>query len=967
MIDQVQEVKDRSDIVEIVSSYLTLKKAGTNYKANCPFHNEKSPSFMISPERQTFKCFGCFPAGQLIETSDGFREIQNIQSGDFVYTSNAQKQKVVLAFERQYQGDLYEISTRMVTQPVFITGDHNVYAIKTKNCKQKSRESRICQRNCHQNCPTKFFDDYKIEKVQARALKVNDYLLYPVKNFNLEKAKTLDLIEYTGATLKRGLKPREFKSIIKISEKFARLAGLYIAEGSNHRAYIRFSFGGHENHLAVEVTKLIKVIFGLDSAIHVRKGGKNGIEVTCCNSLLSRIFVELFGNGSQNKKIPRFFFSHTKIILQSLIGGIIDGDGTISKDQKKSRGGRISIGVVSHELVHQIKDILLTWGIKPSINFRSAYISNTGVNHRPSWKVNWYEQVNANYSDILEIDGIKYWLLPIRSIKQTAFDGPVYNLNIDKDHSYLTPSFMVANCGEGGDVITFIEKIEGLDFYNALKLLAEKAGVQLKTDTVKFGEHEFKADRKTRLFEINEWTKKVYHKVLTDHPKAEKAREYLKKRGLGKKTIEEFEIGYAPASWDFLLRFLVSKKYTEEEIVAAGVAIKAEKGKVYDRFRGRITFPISNIMGNTIAFTSRILEDDGQSAKYINSSESPIYVKGKTIYGLDKAKMVIKEQDAVVMVEGQMDVIACHQAGFKNTVATSGTALTLEQLQILSRYSSVITLSFDGDVAGQTAMKRAIRIAMQNDITTKIIALSKEYKDPDEAIKKDPRLWEEAIKKASPSLKYWIDNLVSQYPDLSIEDKKKIAKEILPVIKITASALEKEHYIRYLSGKLLVSEASLVEALGKTKQDNEFHNTASATSASPKKEQLTPFERIIGLIWADENLISLAKDILADFKTEDARYLSILTMIQTRDFDRNKVKPELAMFLNQVSLSSLENLDINDKELINSEFNYLISRFKSDQREHLRERFAREIQQAEERGDKEAIKKLLSEFSNLIK
>ncbi len=395
-------------------------------------------------------------------------------------------------------------------------------------------------------------------------------------------------------------------------------------------------------------------------------------------------------------------------------------------------------------------------------------------------------------------------------------------------HNEKTPSLMISQerqsfkcfgCGEGGDVITFIEKIEGLDFYNSLKLLAERVGVELKTNSIKFGDHEFKADQKTRLFEINEWAKKVYHKILVDHPKAEKARDYLKKRGLSKKTIEEFEIGYAPNSWDFLLRFLLNKKYSEEEIVAAGVGIKAERGKVYDRFRGRIIFPINNIMGNTIAFTSRILEDDGKSAKYINSAESAIYIKGKTIYGLDRAKMAIKEKDLAVLVEGQMDVIACHQAGFNNTVATSGTALTLDQLQILSRYTSTIALSFDGDNAGQTAMKRAIRIALQNDISTKIIYLPKEFKDPDEAIKSDAKIWAEAVKKAKPSLQYWIDSLISAAPEMSVDDKKKIAKEILPAIKIAASAIEKEHYIRYLAGKLLISEQSLIAALEKTKED----------------------------------------------------------------------------------------------------------------------------------------------------
>lgn len=966
MIDQVTEVKDRSDIVEIVSSYLTLKKAGTNLKACCPFHHEKSPSMMISPERQTFKCFGCFPAGQLVETKDGFKEIQTITPGEMVYTSNARLRRVNLVFEREYSGSLFEVSTRMITQPILITGDHNVYVIRTKNCKQKSRESRICQRNCEQRCPTQFFTDYKLEKAKASTLKINDYLLYPLKNNEMPKSKSVNLIEYTGATLKRGKKPRLFNSAIEISEKFARLSGLYIAEGSSHRAYIRFSFGNHEKHFATEVVALIKGIFGLESSIHERAGNKTGIEVTCCNSLLSRIFIELFGKGARNKRIPQFFFGQNQKVLESLLGGIVDGDGTISKDQKKCRGGRVAVKVISHSLVHQIKDILLSWDIRPSINYSPSYISKTGVNHREAWCVNWYEQVGANYSDILEINNVKYWLLSIREIKESIFEGLVYNLNVEDDHSYLTPSFMVANCGEGGDVITFIEKIEGLDFFNALKLLADKAGIELKDNSVKFGANEHKADKKTKMFEINEWTKKVYHQILVNHPKAEKAREYLNKRGMSDETIETFEIGYAPVSWDFLLRFLLNKKYTETEIVEAGVAIKSERGKVFDRFRGRIIFPIGNIMGNTTAFTSRILEDDGQSAKYINSSESPIYTKGKTIYALDKAKLPIKEADLAILVEGQMDVIACHQAGYKNVVATSGTALTLDQLVILNRYASVIAMCFDSDEAGQTAMKRAIRIAMQNDITTKIISMPKPFKDPDEAIKADPTNWPKAVKAAKPSLQYWIDRLLEKAPDPTVDDKKKIAKEILPIIKITSSEIEKEHYIKYLSEKIFISEKAIIESLEKSKADKEFSPNRSVNISEKREEKtLTALEKILGIIWANHSYATLAQDVTQNI--DEPKYSAFIEMIKKGEIAVEKIPPALGTQLDQLSVKTMADFNSSDEDVLKNEFNFLIGRLRSDAREDLRENFARKIREAEESGDKELVRKLLSEFSTLIK
>ena len=546
-------------------------------------------------------------------------------------------------------------------------------------------------------------------------------------------------------------------------------------------------------------------------------------------------------------------------------------------------------------------------------------------------------------------------------------------------HSEKTPSFMINperqtfkcfGCSEGGDVITFVEKMEGLDFYNALKLLAEKAGVTLKSNSVQYGDKNHSADKKTRLFEINEWAAKVYNKILTGHPKAELARKYLELRGLSAETITNFNIGYAPDSWDFILRFLISKKYTEAEAVYAGVAIKNERGKIYDRFRGRIVFPISNPMGAIVAFTARILEIPGKSAdtgaKYLNSSESAIYTKGKVIYGLDRAKMAIKEADLAIIVEGNMDVIACHQAGFKNVVATSGTALTLDQLKILARYASEVALCFDTDAAGQTAMKRAVRIALSNDISTKIISTAP-FKDADEAIKADPKNWSGMVAEARPSLEYWIDQLAAQNPKLEIDDKKKIAKEILPVIKITLSDIEKEHYIKHLSGVLSVSEQSLIDALAKSKSETEFSRKnppAGGDVVVVKPDKLTLKEKILGFIWAEPELI---KKLPADFIFADTKFAPLNSMIKDDKIEREKIPPELAIILDNLAFSTFKNLDPNEEEIIEAEFLFLIGRLKSDQKEGIKEEYAKKISEAEKSGDKAGLKKLLDEFTSLIK
>lgn len=541
-------------------------------------------------------------------------------------------------------------------------------------------------------------------------------------------------------------------------------------------------------------------------------------------------------------------------------------------------------------------------------------------------------------------------------------------------HNEKSASFMVSperqsfkcfGCGEGGDIFTFIEKMEGVDFYNALKILADKAGVKLRKDSVQYGDKNFKADQKTHLYEINDWAKKVYHKILIDHPKAEKARRYVEQRGMSPETIEDFEIGYAPDSWDLLVKFLRNKGYSDNEIVQSGVAIKSEKGGIYDRFRGRIIFPINNIMGTTIAFTSRILESGGKNenqAKYINSSESPIYIKGKTLYGLDKAKLHIKEKDLAVFVEGNMDVIACHQAGFKNVVATSGTAFTEEQLKILSRYSQEVAFSFDNDEAGETAMKKAIKMALTNDASAKIIALPAPYKDPDEAIKSDPKNWKKAVSSARSGLEYWIDLLIRKNPELDVLTKKKIAREILPVIKTIYSEIEKEYYIKYLSKKLSISEKALVSVLEKTK--------ASEPPKQPEAQEmpvlkLSVLEQILGIIWYKPELLNTVSNQLNNAVNDKTS--EFIKMIQDNKIEEDKIKPIEEQILNQYSMVVGQNIDFSDQDATKSELVFLLARYRSDAKDHLKLEFAKKIQEAEAAGDTAKIKNLLQEFSNLIK
>ncbi|MFA5157643.1 MAG: DNA primase [Patescibacteria group bacterium] len=535
-------------------------------------------------------------------------------------------------------------------------------------------------------------------------------------------------------------------------------------------------------------------------------------------------------------------------------------------------------------------------------------------------------------------------------------------------HNEKTPSFMVSaerqtfkcfGCGKGGDAFTFIEEIEGMDFYDSLKLLAGKVGVELKhKENLTYSGKTIAPTEKSRIFEINELASKLYHKILTDHPKAEHARKYLKNRGIDEKTIENWNLGYAPRSWDLLIKFISVKGFNEKEIFKAGLLVLGEKGRYWDRFRGRIMFPIYNISGQVVAFTGRILEDDPKAAKYVNSAESPIYTKGKTIYGLDRARIDIRSQGKSIMVEGQMDVIAAHEAGFHNVVAVSGTALTMDQLAILARYSPDIIFAFDSDTAGKTALKRAITLSLQNDINAKVLTLTG-FKDPDEAIKSDPKNFEIAVKNAKPGLQWWIDGLILELGD-DVSAKKKISKEILPVIKIASNEIEKEYYIKYLAKKLALSEQTITEQLGKTKS-----NSAQQKDYSEQKiADLSSEQKLAGLLWHQPKLSArIPQGLNPEFQDQTT---SELFLAIRKNLDIKNLPVDLKNKLDLYDISATKDLDFQEEMILEREFDALIRDFTDKRKEKIKDDYAKKIAEAESDGNREKLKILMKELQSAI-
>lgn len=389
-------------------------------------------------------------------------------------------------------------------------------------------------------------------------------------------------------------------------------------------------------------------------------------------------------------------------------------------------------------------------------------------------------------------------------------------------HNEKTPSFMISpdkqiwhcfGCGKGGDLISFVMEMEGLDFLEALKLLAPRAGVVLDKNDFS------KSSKKDLLLEILNLSKKYFHLILMSgqdkNQKVAEIREYLSKRGLDDEGIKNWQIGYSLDNYDDLLNFLRNKKISDNDILLSGMAYKNDRGKLFNRFRDRIMFPINDVNGRTVAFTARInpnVKDDKGLGKYINSPQSDIYDKSKILFALDRAKMKIKEKDEIVLVEGQMDAISAHEKGFSNVVAVSGTALTLDQLNLIKRYTKNIVLAFDQDSAGEGATDRGISEALKMGFNLKIANL-KEGKDPDEIIKDNPDNFATALKEAQNIIEYY---MIREFKEIDIDDiyqKNKAVSKVLNVIAKLYNKIEQDFWLKELGQKAKVDELFLREEL----------------------------------------------------------------------------------------------------------------------------------------------------------
>ncbi len=393
-------------------------------------------------------------------------------------------------------------------------------------------------------------------------------------------------------------------------------------------------------------------------------------------------------------------------------------------------------------------------------------------------------------------------------------------------HAEKTPSFHVSvdkqiwhcfGCNEGGDCFSFVMRMEGMDFPEALMHLGKKVGVEVARYSAT------ETNEKRRLTDANELAAKFFRKVLTDSTAGAAARDYLAKRGIPEALAERFGLGFAADAWDSLTAFLGSRGFQPLEQEKAGLVLRRKDGSgVYDRFRNRLMIPLCDQHGNVIGFTGRVMPNDSTTpslhdsttAKYMNSPETAIYHKGRTLYGLHLAKQAIKREGRVVIVEGNLDVVASHKAGVENVVGSSGTALTEDQLALLKRFTTTIVFSFDADAAGFKAAQRGIALARRGGFDVRVAVLPADAgKDPDDAVQKNPELWRAACAKTVPIMQYYIDRAVTGRDLSNVDDKRAVAALLLPELSQITDVIEREHWLQTVSDLLRTDMDVLRKAL----------------------------------------------------------------------------------------------------------------------------------------------------------
>jgi len=557
-------------------------------------------------------------------------------------------------------------------------------------------------------------------------------------------------------------------------------------------------------------------------------------------------------------------------------------------------------------------------------------------------------------------------------------------------HKEKTPSFFVSpsrqiwhcfGCSLGGDIFSFIIKIENIEFKEALKILAQKAGVDLVYENPQV------RSQKQRIIDVNKEAAGFFEQNLW---KEKAVIDYLLKRGLKEETIKEFHLGWASDEWNELSNFLVKKGFKSNEILDSGLAIP-KNTDIYDRFRSRIMFPIEDSSNNIVAFTGRIFQgtaslktirDIEKIGKYINSPQTLIFDKSKILYGLSKSKNYLRSEENTLLVEGQMDFLAAWQSGIKNMVATSGTALTSYQLKILKRYNDTLVLGFDMDEAGEKAAERGIELALSKEFNVKILRLSEGKDLADFLMDKENKVnIKDLVKKAEAIMDFYFARAQNEGDKTNIDGKKAIASYFLPKIKKLNNVLDRSFWINKLSRFINIPDQALEDELNRLQEggdelivdENESLYQFPATQLRSRIDGIA--ERIISFLIKMPSLKKEASSYESYFPESFQTIFQVIKNISSgEDLSTKSLKkvnlPEgLINQINQLALRADYETELLEKfqVSIEEEFEKELRELKKEYIKKRLEGMEKEIRVAEKNEDKKTLKDLITKFNELSK
>lgn len=445
-------------------------------------------------------------------------------------------------------------------------------------------------------------------------------------------------------------------------------------------------------------------------------------------------------------------------------------------------------------------------------------------------------------------------------------------------HKEKTPSFSVSptkeifycfGCHKGGTVFNFVMEIERVSFPEAIRIVADKIGMPLPK-MIDDGRFEARRQESDEVIQLNAWAMEWWQQQLESSKEARVAREYLVKREIAEDTQKTFRLGYAPDSWDALSIYLRQKGATQQQIERSGLVVKKEEGGSYDRFRGRLMFPVLDVQGRPIAFGGRALKPD-ETAKYINSPETTAYVKGRNLFGLNVSRDEIRRQGFAILVEGFLDLIVPYQFGVRNVVASLGTALTAEQAKLLSRFARKVVVNYDGDRAGVQAAKKSIEILLAEDLEVKVLVLP-DNADPDEFIRKfGVTEYQRRRAQAQPHIQFVIENALRDRSLHRPAEKAEAVEEVLPYIKAVNSRIQKREYFDMAMDSLGIDRENVNTSawrreLWQSVRDNRPARSSAAHAVARQAKVTAAEQRLLGLLLADANL---RHQVLPMLKKED--------------------------------------------------------------------------------------------------